>query len=490
MNDLPSHRTPVCPAAARQRRGAVGLRAALGAFLLCAFAQAQDPSLDRLVAGDAAQLLQHSDPIVRGEAAIIAATAGGVANQDALLAMASEPDDEARQRAILALGVLGTPAAVQFLQLRLQDHGTRSGEDGPVLAWALGSMSPRQAGEAQTEVLTQIVQGSFRRQRDTMLGLLLGLSLHTERNNQAALQRLLANEANRDPEVRALLMHLLLPHSAPDLRQLRRQLERGCDAERDSVLRWLAQEPKIDDTLLPLLERIAVRATDGGERARALAALTRARHLPTLELAARALRSDHPLEAGQALRSMLTLGGTRLQQALEERVRSETDPVRKQALLAHFDAPPSPELLTEVARVAKDGGQPFALRATAAVMMSRAAPERSAAILCDLFRSTSDDSTLPTLASAIVRLGGEPQPLSRLLEGSSDLRQHPERWQALLRAGHPEALRQALQRFGEDEAPSNLLRTTLLSWRLAMVTPAPRWRSQALPKPLRALLPE
>ena len=106
------------------------------------------------------------------------------------------------------------------------------------------------------------------------------------------------------------------------------------------------------------------------------------------------------------------------------------------------------------------------------------------------FRSSTDDSTLPPLALAIVRLGGEPQPLTRLLDGSSDLRQHPERWQALLRAGHPEALRQALQRFGEDQAPTNLLRTTLHSWRLAMVTPRPQWRAEALPKPLRDLLPE
>ena len=364
MNDLSSHHAPVSTAAPRRNRGAAGGLAVLGAFLLCAFAQAQDPSLDRLVAGDAAQLLQHSDPIVRGEAAIIAATAGGVANQDALLAMASEPDDEARHRAILALGVLGTPAAVQFLQLRLHDHGTRSGEDGPVLGWALGSISPRQAGEAQTEVSDPDRAGQLPASaRHDARGCCSACRLHAERSNQAALQRLLANEANRDPEVRALLMHLLLPHSTPDLRQLRRQLERGSDAERDSVLRWLAQEPKIDDALLPLLERIAVRAADGGERARALAALTRARHLPTLELAARALRSDHPLEAGQALRSMLTLGGSRLQQALEERVRSETDPVRKQALLTHFDAPPSP--------VVADRGRPRRQRRQPAVRTAR-----------------------------------------------------------------------------------------------------------------------
>ncbi|MBL8732129.1 MAG: hypothetical protein JNN13_07145, partial [Planctomycetes bacterium] len=44
-------------------------------LLLSAFAQAQE-SIERLVADDAARLLTHADPLVRGEAALVVAAAG------------------------------------------------------------------------------------------------------------------------------------------------------------------------------------------------------------------------------------------------------------------------------------------------------------------------------------------------------------------------------------------------------------------------------
>jgi hypothetical protein len=466
---------------------ALGQRLLLGgALLLCAFARGQDPGPSRWIARQAAQLLQHSDPIVRGEAALIASAiktdVPDLPLQAQLLTMARDPAVEARHRATLALGQLGTPAAAQFLAARLGDLGTRGDADGPVLAYALGNL-PAAVDGARTEVLNQFFQGSFRRQRDTMLGLLLGIDRHGSHRDQVVLQRLFADDANRDPEV-----HLLLPQAPADVRSLRRQLERAEPAERDSVLRWLAETPVRDPELLALVERIASRGDRADERARALAVLTRAGHLPALELAARALRSEHPVEIGQAMRSMLAIGGSQALRPLDERVRSETDPRRKLAMLTCFDAPPSAALTEQVAALAVDGSQPFALRTAAALLLARSAPERSVTVLRDLFRIGTEPSALRSLALALQNRADGPLAIDHLLDGATDLDAHPLHWLALLQTGHPEAVRQVLQHLEARPATVTTLRTTLQTWRRAMVTSAPRWRAEAVPERLRELL--
>jgi HEAT repeat protein len=491
VNELPIPTAAVRPPRA-QRCAALGPRLLLGgALLLCAFARGQDPGPSRWIARRAAQLLQHNDPTVRGEAALVAsatATDGpDLQLQAQLLTMARDPADEARHRATLALGQLGTPAAAQFLAARLGDLGTRGDADGPVLAYALGNL-PAAVDSARTEVLNQFFQGSFRRQRDTMLGLLLGIDRDGTHRDQVVLQRLFADDANRDPEVRALLLHLLLPQAPADVRSLRRQLERAEPAERDSVLRWLAESPVRDPELLALVERIASRSDRADERARALAVLTRAGHLPALELAARALRSEHPVEIGQAMRSMLAIGGAQALRPLDERVRSETDPRRKLAMLTCFDAPPSAALTEQVAALAVDGSQPFALRTAAALLLERSAPERSGAVLRELFRIGTEPSALRSLALALQSRSDGPLAIDHLLDGATDLQAHPLHWLTLLQTGHPEAVRQVLQHLEARDASVTTLRTTLQTWRRAMVTSAPRWRAEAVPERLRELL--
>jgi HEAT repeats len=491
VNELPTPPAATGRPAHPPRARAWARLALAGAVLLCGFARGQDPGSERMVARDAARLLAHRDPLVRGEAALVAASVPNQTTdlplQSALLRMARDPDADARHRAILALGLLGSPTAVQLLADRLGNLGTRGDADGPVLGYALGSL-PAGLGNARTEVLNQFVQGSFRRQRDTMLGLLLGMARHGRTADQAALQRLFANEANRDPEVRALLLHLLLPQAPTDALTQRRHLERGEPAERDCVLRWLGEEPTHDPDLLALLERIASRGDTGAERARALAALTRANHPPVLELAAKALRSDSPGEAGQAMRSMLTIGGPRLHRALDERLQAEADPARKLALLTHFDAPPSPALVAHASALAVDAAQPFELRSAAAILLARAAPDRGTTVLRDLFRIGAEPQLLGTLAQALQGLGDGPPALDRLLDGSTELHAHPSQWQALLRAGHPEATRQVMQHLDADTTAPDVLRTTLTVWRRAMVTSPPRWRAEAVPSRLRELL--
>ena len=99
-------------------------------------------------------------------------------------------------------------------------------------------------------------QGSWKRQHDVLVALLLGMSRHPERLELRALQNLLQNEANRAPDVRALLLQLLLPiDSSIDERELRRILRRGSDLERLSVVRWLAARNPDDNK--PWLEELA-----------------------------------------------------------------------------------------------------------------------------------------------------------------------------------------------------------------------------------------
>lgn len=471
------------PPAARSRRSRLvrGVVGAVFGFALCGFAQAQVPSevtggLARLVAADAARLLQAADPVVRGEAALVAAERSSPALHTAVLALCDDDDAAARGRAIVALGLQATPGTVVVLEQLLTEGAARTDADRTAAAFAVGLLPADRAGSLPNRVLSTFLRGNLRREREPLLALLLGISLRDPEPHRAALLQLYDDDSVRDPQVRAQLLHLLLRAGHPfAVRDQRRVLERGDGDERTALLRWFANGDVVtDDPLLATVERLA-RHGDAAQRTAALAALTRRRHLPALELAARAMRSTDAAECAQGLRSVLAIGGARMRRALERHLLDETNPTRKAALLAHYEAPPSRELLDHAAGLAADHEQPFDVRAAAATLVARAEPERAATLLRDLFRATTRPETLPQLAALLVQDGQAP-PLDKLLDGPTDLRQHPLRWQALLAADHPAAVRRLLTTLegGTDGSDDRGRGLALQLWRRARVLTVPR----------------
>jgi hypothetical protein len=455
---------------------------AISVLSASASAHAQEP-LAALVVADAVPLLAHADATVRGEAALVVSQGADLVLQERLLALAADPEPAARHRALMALGLLGTPGAVRFLGDCLAATSARGEDDGIATAFGLGLVADHAASSTNTQLLSRIAQGSWKRQRDLLLALLLGMTFHPDRAEVSALRQLFEDSSNRDPEVRGLLLrHLLANDRTFDDKSLRRLLERGSLPEREAVLRHLAGSGKaLDSEWCDALADLAVHGEPGEHRALALAALTRVRWLPALDLSLRAMRSGTPAECTQAMRTMLQIGGARLLRAAAPRLIAERDPARKQALLDGYEAPLDAAFADHLARLSADSGVPWPLRSTAAIVLARAGCDRAAPLLRDAFRSTGDDRALDRLATALQASHGEPVALTRLLDAGVSLPQAPPRFAALLRAGHPEAERVLLVQL----RPGGNALAALRAFRVARVLALPAARDEAIPALLR-----
>jgi hypothetical protein len=486
----PSSHAAARPAAGpgRHRPTATG---AICALLLCAIAQPQNDPLgvSGLVANDAARHLTDPDPVVRGEAALVVAAWSDPQFHTAMLTIARDPAPEARLRGIMALGLQATPGTATVLDELLTDQQTRTAPEGVVAAFALGLLPPDHAPATTSRVLSSFLHGNLRRQRDALLALLLGMARHEQSLQLTTLRRLFDDESVRDPVLRAQLLHLLLPVDPSfDGPRLLRLIERGSDEERMALFAWLGTNATNDapDLLVPL-ERIAKHATSATERCAALQVLTRMRHLPALEIAARALRSSSAAECGQGIRSVLAIAGGSMRGVLDARVVAETDPDRKAAMLANFDAPPSRDLADHCAKLAADARQSLALRTAAARLLARSDMARAQPLLRDLFRVASAPAQLDLLAVDLLA-GGELPPLARLLDGVTDPRLHSTRWHALLHAEHPGAVRQLLASIADTALPAGTRAAALTRWREARVLGTPHAVTGETPAVLAALL--
>lgn len=439
---------------------------------LSAFAQAPPASgIERLVATDAVQQLASKDAEIRGEAAIIVAAAGRVDQELRLLELAKDPAPAASHRATLALGLLATPQAITFLEQQLHTIEGRTSDLGVVAAFALGLVPTDRVGTSVARTLTLFEDGSWKRQHDILISLLIGMTRQPERSERRALEQLLEDEANRASEARSLLLQLLLPMAQNhDESKLRRLLRRGSELERLAIVNWMASRPPSENTpWLDDLVRIAKRG-DGPElRSAALLALTRCRHLPALEIAAHALQSPSPMECRQALAAMMAIGGASTHGALEQHLLNERKPLRIQALMKGFLAPPSSNLVEHAIKIATDAKLPVATRAAAAELVGRSDQKRAAPLLRDLFRIATDPVVLRSLARALRRAEDSPTALSRLMDRPISLTQHADRWQALLAAGHGEAQRQVLAVLKDSKSCDDDVRTAFKAWRRAMI---------------------
>lgn len=450
---------------------------ALLACALCAFAQSPPTSgIERMVANDAVRQLASDDAETRGEAALIVAAAGRVEQEPRLLALADDPDPVASHRATLALGLLATPQAITHLEEELRTIEGRTSDKGVVAAFALGMVPTDKVDTSVARTLTLFEHGSWKRQHDILIALLIGMKQQPERSERRALELLFEDEANRAAESRALLLELLLPMARSkmtqrlDDRELRRVLRRGSEMERLAIVNWMAgRVPAENKDWIGDLVRIQKRGDSPELRSAALLALTRYRYLPALELAAHALKSKSAVECSQALRSMMAIGGSSTHGALEQHLLDEKKPQRIQALMQNFPAPPSQKLVAHAIKVATDPKMPIATRAAAAELVGRRDKKRAAPLLRDLFRIATQPDVLTSLARALRRAEDTPTALSRLMDRPVSLTQHAERWQALLAAGHGEAQRQVLATLKDPKASQDDVRTAMKAWRRAMV---------------------
>ncbi len=424
-----------------------------------------------MVAADAAQQLDSLDPETRGEAAIIVAAAGCVDQEPRLLELAKDPSPVTSHRATIALGLLATPQAITFLEGILRTIEGRTSDQGVVAAFALGLVPTDRVDTSVARTLTLFEHGSWKRQHDIFISLLIGMTRQPERAEQRALQQLLEDEANRAADSRALLLQLLLPIAQNhDERELRRILRRGSELERLAVVNWMAARPPAENKpWLDDLVRIAKRGDGPKLRSAALLALTRYRHLPALEIAAHALQSSSPAECSQALAAMMAIGGASTHGALEQHLLNEREPLRIQALMTGFLAPPSKELVEHAIEIATNPKMPIATRAAAAELVGRRDKKRAAPLLRDLFRIATDPQVLTLLARALRRAEDSPTALSRLMGRPISLTKHADRWQALLAAGHGEAQRQVLTVLKDGKSSDDDVRTAVKAWRRAMI---------------------
>lgn len=428
----------------RRPRGAC-LRAALGGVcaiaLAVAGAAAQSPLPADLAARAAFRHLDSADPVARGEAGLLVAGQAGAATESRLLALADDPARAARLRGRIALGLCGTPTAVAALAR--MTAGGDDADDRIAAAYGLGLASGPNADSAITALLVGLQRGSWKRNREVVIALLLGMQRDPSATAIAALRQVLDDDANRDPDVRALMAARVVRHDRSyDDKALRRLLQRGGAGERSAALTALADSPDapLAGALLDDVAAAAARDDDTAVRAAALAALARVRHLPVLDLAVRAVRTGAPMEARQGLLCLRLLGGVGMLRAAAPVIAAENDAARAEALLSAFQAPPPAELLARCRALAADADRPWSLRAAAANLLARAEPEAGAAVLRELFRLCRDERQLPQIAAALVAAEREPTPLLRRFPVDASPASDPARWAALLQADADGAL--------------------------------------------------
>lgn len=465
-------------------------RACLAAVLAatCGFAQAPaDDPVARLLAVDAATLVRSPVAVVRGEAALVLACSGDPVYYGAVAAVARDPDPEASLRGIVALGHLAVPGTEVLLERILLAGATRPTADTLAAALALGMLPEDHAPSAVSGHLNRFLQSSYKRQRDVLLALLCGLGSRSATNQQRAMLGLLDDAANRDPRVRGgLLLALSRIEGALPADRIQRVLQHGAAEERTAALMALLQrEPEPD--LLPLLVQLTRRDPSPEVRALALKALTAARHLPALDLAARALRSAAAVEVEQGTRSAVLLGGLGMRRAIESEL-PDLPPASQAAVLRALDGPIGDELAATCRKLAADRANALELRLSAAMALARSDQNSAVPLLRDLFGEVEDIDELLRIATELLRLEERPTDLERLHGGrAGDLLQQPNRLAALLRAGHPGASRFCLAQLQEPGLLPAEQARLLLAFRKSRLPPLEPHLLHLLPEPLRQL---
>lgn len=460
--------------------------------LLAAAVPAQDQdALRRMVETDAQRLLKHAAAAVRGEAALLLAALGNQRHHLAVLEVARESDPAASLRGLVALGLLGAPGAEHHLGTILEQSLTRARPDGVAAALGLGLLPESSAAPAVGRYLAHFQRSSYRRQQEVLAALLVGMSTRPQAARAPALRLLLDDAANRDPTLRGMLVELLgTAPGALDDELAQGLLQRGSEPERAAALAALLARPgEPDPVLREAIGRLQQQDSSPEVRALALAWLTRARHLPAVELAAQAIRSPHPAEAAQAVRTAQHLAGGSMRRALEQHILARQEQAVQAAQIDAFEPPWSEEFTDRCRTLAADRRAHPELRAAAGIALARSSDAGAAPLLRDLFQETAEPTRLRDLAARLLRMPGDPPELERLAPGGrlAELLRSPPRIAALLAAGHAGAAHFALAHLSAegtaDEARAGLLLAFRTAWR-PLLAPAAAGRLSPALQPL------
>jgi len=456
-------------------------------FLLCASARSQseaDPAtILRLLRQQAALRLEHRDPAVRGEAALVVAASELGDLDPSLLRLARDREEAARVRGLLALGLRGAPGAANALNEILAASAHYRTATGLAAAYALGALPAEQGSAPLVRRIASFQQGNQRQQRDQMLALLLGLQAHPDLAVRTALQQLYADDSLRDAELRAVILdHLLRDEGPLAALHAERILLRATLAEREVLLRHLAQHESPEDAaLMPLLLHQARQAELPLHRALALQALTRRRHAQVLELASEALRSPHAEELAAGMAANQQLGGAMHRLRAEQLLAREEDPTRLRHLLGAWSASPSAVAATRMEQIATAPLASPELRAMATLALGRSDPSRAQQFAAPIFWQVQQ----PELLAGLVHL----LPLDAL-PGDTDpgavasaLALAPQSWAKLLHQQRPDALQTLLRGFAAPKLTWRQELQLLQALRRA-TTPLDASREAALPPAL------
>jgi hypothetical protein len=440
----------------------------------------------------AEELLRHRSPELRGEAALILASTRVQRHHAAILEIARDRHPEARLRGILALGILGAPGSEVLLGSVLQGGATQVGPDCMAAALALGLLPEGHPAHAVDEYLVRFRRSSYRRQRDVLASMLVGMTRDQRPSRVTALRSLLEDDANRDVGLRTLIIQILVAvPGALDEEEVDGLLASPREEELTALLGSLVSaQRRLPAPQLVQIERIAARDRSPRVRAAALDYLTLNRHLPALELATQALDSDHPEELAAAVRNSVKLGGGALCNALESRILEEDAPALQAAMLAAFTGYHSDGFRKGCAGLAMDRTRPLAVRVHAAVIAVAMGEPALAPLLRRMFLDAQDPELLTLLATALVRVSPHAPLVASIHPPAAleDLARLGQRLRALVAAGHPEAyelLSQALK----DNALDPVTKADLLrAWRLGAWSLLDPSQVEMLPAVLIALL--
>ncbi|MEY4672485.1 MAG: hypothetical protein RL148_269 [Planctomycetota bacterium] len=487
---MPPRQSPSASRLQRHRASGWGPRPCGAArWLLCAgllavLAPAQGIAPDAF-AGAARKLLADPSPRVRGEAALVVATARHPADLEAVRRVAGETDPAASHRGLVALGLLAVPSTSPALVTLLPQPGERVDDRAVVAAFAL-ALLPDDDGSAEiARVLVRTRQGSFRRQQPLLHAVTLGTSLRTGTMHAGALEQMLHDESLKDPIVRSLLLASLARiEGMPADADLRTGLASPETAERTAALRVLLQRQG-GTAWWELTARLAARDPDAQVRALALAHLTATRHPRALETARAALRSAAQEECAQAVRTLLALGGGSMRALAESTVLDAGTPARTTAMLLAWRGAPSQDMASWCRATALDGRQPVGLRAACALAALDVVGTELLPALTDGLVDC-DEPEVRDAAARALRLRTDGRPVEELAPADA---MHAERTGrvlgSLLRAGHVQAAQHAVRLLEDPQAGPALRAAVLTGVRAALV---PWLQAPQGPEPLRAAL--
>jgi hypothetical protein len=488
------------PGIARTLRG-FAHRLAAGAGLLSvlvAAAAAQEPMAPAPpVRETLVQLLQHADPVVRGEAALAIAPSQRSEDLDALLAVARDPNPAARVRGLLALGIHGSSGAEILLGKALKD-GPHHGLERIAAAYALGLLPGRRALPSLLDYWRDATGGSLRRHRETLAALLAGIAAFPHPDQVMVIRNLLFDASNREPGLHALALEALAQiDGSLDADELARLCRSSLAEDRAGALRWMHARGFVATAKeRERIVQLAGRDPSAAVRAAALDLLTRDRAIEALELGTRALAADDLLEARAGMNAILKLGGGAAREALGRRLLGGAMAPRvRSALLAGFPALEDAALLERCLLLATDRDADAGVRVEAAALAARSGEPRAAPVLRGLFTAADAPDAVATIVRAAFQLDqtAGTHEHERLVEATYPLRSSDDarllgvRCQGLLAAGHAGALPLLERLLAKAALPAPALAELLRAHRRTAHAPAPA-RLAHLPAELRSLL--